>query len=344
MRDEAGGEAWAAARAAHPSRIAPHAMSVLEETVASTTTAAPTRRSAMSPTRRRHILEAYLYLMPWLIGFVVLTAGPMLVSLALSFTSYNVISAPTFIGAQNYVDAFTADQQFWPSLAKTFYYAIVSVPLGTVGSLALALLLNIKVKGTPIFRTIFFLPSLVPIVASVVLWIWLLQPEFGLINTLLYELFGVQGPGWFKSPEWAVPGLISLALWTGIGGTRMIIFLAGLQGVPEEMYEAAAIDGAGAWSRFRHVTLPMITPTIFVNLVLGIIGALQVFTPAFVATNGGPAFATWFFALHIYKNAFQYFNMGFASALAWIFAVIILFLTWIQFRTASAWVYYAGED
>ena len=312
--------------------------------MASTATTVPARRTPMSARRRRHILEAYLYLSPWLLGFVVLTAGPMLVSFLLSFSSYNVISTPEFVGLRNYTDAFTTDQQFWPSLAKTFYYAFVSVALGTVGSLALALLLNVKVKGTPIFRTLFFLPSLVPIVASVVLWIWLLEPDFGLVNTLLFRLVGVKGPSWFQSPDWAIPGLITLALWTGIGGTRMIIFLAGLQGVPEEMYEAASIDGAGVWGRFRHVTLPMITPTIFVNLVLGIIGALQVFTSAFIATNGGPAFATWFYALHIYKNAFQYFNMGYASALAWIFAAIILFLTWIQFRTARSWVYYAGEE
>ncbi len=312
--------------------------------MASTATTASARRTPMSARRKRHILEAYLYLSPWLLGFVVLTAGPMLVSFLLSFTSYNVISTPEFVGLRNYTDAFTTDQQFWPSLAKTFYYAFVSVVLGTIGSLALALLLNVKVRGTPLFRTLFFLPSLVPVVASVVLWIWLLEPDFGLVNSLLYRLVGVKGPSWFQSPEWAIPGLITLALWTGIGGTRMIIFLAGLQGVPEEMYEAASIDGAGVWGRFRHVTLPMITPTIFVNLVLGIIGALQVFTSAFIATNGGPAFATWFYALHIYKNAFQYFNMGYASALAWIFAAIILFLTWIQFRTARSWVYYAGEE
>jgi multiple sugar transport system permease protein len=312
--------------------------------VATASTTAPARRAAMSPMRRRQIVEAYLYLSPWLIGFVALTAGPMLVSLALSFTSYNVISAPTFIGVQNYVDAFTTDQQFWPSLVKTFYYAGLSVPIGIVGSLAVAMLLNVKVRGTPLFRTLFFLPSLVPIVASAVLWAWMLQPDWGLANMLLWQFFGIVGPRWFQDPEWAVPGLISLALWTSIGGTRMIIFLAGLQGVPEELYDAASIDGAGAWGRFRFVTLPMITPTIFVNLVLGVIGALQVFTPAFVVTNGGPAFATWFYALNIYKNAFQYFNMGYASALAWLFAILILALTWLQFRTAKSWVYYAGED
>jgi len=304
--------------------------------------AVPRRR--MSARRRRHIIEGYLFLSPWLIGYLLLTFGPAAASLFFSFTSYNVIAPPTFIGLQNYVDAFTTDQQFWPSMYKTFYYAVVTVPLGIVGSLAVALLLNVRVRGTSVFRTLFFMPSLVPIVASTVLWVWMLQPDWGLVNPVLWNLFGIQGPRWFESTEWAIPALITLALWTSIGGTRMIIFLAGLQGVPEELYDAASIDGAGRWARFVNVTIPMITPTVFFNLVLGIIGALQVFTSAFVATGGGPAYATWFYALHIYKNAFQYFNMGYASALAWIFFIIVLVVTFVQVRTSSAWVYYAGGE
>jgi multiple sugar transport system permease protein len=305
--------------------------------------AAPTRRK-MSRLRRQHIIEGYLLLTPWILGYLIFTAGPVVASFALSFTSYNLISPPRFIGLGNYVEAFTKDQQFWPSLGRTFYYASVSVPLGITGSLAVALLLNMRVKGSSFFRTLFFMPSLVPIVASTVLWVWLLQPDWGLVNLLLWKLTGLRGPRWFQSPEWAIWGLISLALWTSIGGTRMVIFLAGLQGVPSELYDAASIDGANAWQRFRHVTLPMITPIVFFNLVLGIIGALQVFTSAFVATGGGPAYATWFYALHIYKAAFSYFSMGYASALAWIFLVIILFLTWVQFKLSGYWVYYAGED
>jgi multiple sugar transport system permease protein len=301
-------------------------------------------RRGLSRLRRRHILEGYLYLTPWLIGYLLFTAGPVLASLVLSFTSYNLISAPTFIGFGNYVEAFTKDQQFWPSLQRTFNYAIISVPLGIVGSLAVALLLNVRVKGTTFFRTLFFMPSLVPIVASTVLWAWLLQPDWGLVNTAIFNLTGQPGPRWFQAPEWAMPGLISLSLWTSIGGTRMIIFLAGLQGVPNELYEAAHIDGAGRWGRFRHVTLPMITPTIFFNLVLGIIASLQVFTSAFVATGGGPAYATWFYALHIYKQAFSYYSMGYASALAWVFLIIILALTWVQFWLSRRWVYYAAEN
>jgi multiple sugar transport system permease protein len=297
----------------------------------------------MSRRRRRHILSGYLYLAPWLLGFVLFWLGPAAASLGLSLASYDVISTPSFIGLKNYVDALTRDQLFWPSLVKTIYYAGASVPLGLLGSLAAALLLNQNLRGTSTFRTLFFIPSLIPIVASTVLWAWLLQPDWGLVNGLLYH-GGIPRPRWFASTEWAIPGLITLALWTSIGGPRMIIFLAGLQGVPEELHDAAAIDGAGRWQRFRHVTLPMLTPTIFFNLVLGIIGALQVFTSAYVATAGGPDYATWFYAVNIYYQAFQYFNMGYAAALAWLFAILIVILTWIQFRASRSWVYYAGGE
>ncbi|HUX88457.1 MAG TPA: sugar ABC transporter permease, partial [Chloroflexota bacterium] len=188
----------------------------------------------LSSRRRRHVIEGYLYLSPWLIGFVLFWLGPALASLVLSFTNYNVISAPNFVGTANYIKAFTQDQLFWPSLVKTIYFAGVSVPLGLLGSLAAAMLLNVKVRGTSFFRTLFFMPSLVPIVASTVLWAWLLQPDWGIVNSLLLRV-GISGPRWFESTEWAIPGLISLALWTSIGGPRMIIFLAGLQGVPEEL-------------------------------------------------------------------------------------------------------------
>jgi multiple sugar transport system permease protein len=233
----------------------------------------------------------------------------------------------------------------WPFLAIRSFgtFALISVPLGMAGSLLLAILLNQGAKGTSIFRTLFFLPGLTPIVATALLWTVLLQPETGVINYLLSKV-SIPGPKWFGSVEWAIPGLILMTTWRSIGSNRMIIFLAGLQGVPQQLYDAAAIDGAGRWARFRHVTLPMISPTMFFNLVLGIIGALQVFAAALVATNGGPAYATWFFALHIYTQAFQYFEMGYGSALAWIFLVVMLVFTYIQFRSASRWVYYEGED
>jgi len=204
-------------------------------------------------------------------------------------------------------------------------------------------LLNQRLRGTSLYRTFFFLPSLTPAVAVAILWTWLLQPDVGLFNYVL-SLVGIQGPKWLGSTDWAMPSLIAIALWTGIGGNRMMIFLAGLQGVPQELYDAADIDGAGTLQRFRHITLPMISPTMFFNLVLGVIAALKVFTVAFIATQGGPAFSTWFISLHIWSQAFKYLEMGYASALAWVFTLILLTLTAIQFRVSRHWVYYEGED
>ena len=307
-------------------------------------TARAARRSAPekgSTARRREAILGYAYLSPWLIGFLGLTLGPGLASLALSFTRYNVLRPPVVVGFENYVRAFTQDELFYSSLARTFYFAFLFVPLASLGSLGLAILLNAKVRGTTVFRTLFFVPSLVPIIAAVVLWAWLLNPDWGIVNQALRRL-GADPPLWFNDRKWALPALVAMSLWGSVGSTRMIIFLAGLQGVPDELYDAAAIDGANAWHRVRHVTLPLITPTIFFNLVLGIIGALQVFTSAFVATRGGPAYATWFFGLHIYKHAFEYFNMGYAATLAWLFAVVIIALTVVQQRLSTRWVFYYG--
>lgn len=297
----------------------------------------------LSRARRREAIEGYLYLLPWLLGFLIFTAGPMLTSLYLSFTEYRVTSPPTFIGWANYKTALFDDPLFWSSLGRTFYFALVSVPIGLVGSLLLAMLLNQGLKGTNVLRTIFFLPGLTPIVATALIWTILLQPETGYINYLL-DLIYIDGPKWFGSVAWAIPGLILMTTWRTLGSNRMIIFLAGLQGVPESLYDAASIDGANSWHRFRHVTLPMISPTLFFNLVLGIIGALKVFAAAMIATRGGPAYATWFFALHIYSQAFEYFEMGYGSALAWVFLLVMLLFTYIQFRASSRWVYYEGEE
>jgi len=299
-------------------------------------------KARRSPARRREAIEGYLYLLPWLIGFIVFTGGPMLASLYLSLTEYRITSPPVWIGLENYKNAFTVDPLFWPSLRRTFYFALFAVPIGLVGSLLLAMLLNQKVRGKSWFRTIFFLPGLTPIVASALLWTVLLQPETGIVNFLLGKV-GIPGPKWFGSVAWAIPGLVLMTTWGSVGSNRMIIFLAGLQGVPSSLYDAASIDGANGWQKFWHVTLPMISPTLFFNLVLGIIGALQIFAAALVATSGGPAYATWFFALHIYTQAFQYFEMGYGSALAWIFLVVMLAFTYIQFRSSASWVYYEGE-
>ena len=301
--------------------------------------ASPKQRYSKS--RRRENVYGYLFMLPWLIGFFGLFLGPGLASLGFSFTKYDVLSPPQFIGLGNYVKMFTQDDLFWPSLWRTFYYAAVGVPLGVFSSMCLAILLNTKLRGITVFRTLFFMPSLVPLVASAVLWVWLLNADFGIVNQGLRAI-GLNPPGWFSDRKWAIPSLILMALWQGAGGTRMIIFLAGLQGVPDELYDAASIDGAGAWRRTVHVTLPLLTPTIFFNLVLGVIGALQTFAAAFVATQGGPGFATWFFGLHIWKQAFDYWNMGYGAALAWFFAIIIIALTLLQQRLSERWVFYYG--
>lgn len=296
----------------------------------------------LSPRKRWQNFYGYLFLTPWLLGFFGLFLGPGLYSLYLSLTKYDVLSPPAFIGFENYVKMFTDDPLFWPSIWRTVYYAGVGVPLGVVGSMFLAILLNNKIRALPAYRTLFFMPTLVPIVASVVLWKWLLNDDFGVVNQALRGLGMVDPPGWFGDRRWAIPSLIMMGLWQGIGGTRMIIFLAGLQGIPEELYDAASIDGAGSWEKLWNVTLPMLTPTIFFNMILGIIGGLQTFTAAFVATEGGPGFATWFFSLHLYKQAFDYWNMGYAASLAWFFAVIIVALTVWQMRLSTRWVFYYG--
>jgi len=301
-----------------------------------------TRRHKASRSARRQNLLGYLWISPWLLGFVIFTAGPMIASLVLSFTNYRIINVIKWAGLDNYVYALTKDELFWPSMGITFYYMLIAVPLGLLGSLLLAMLLNQRVRGESIFRTLFYLPSLTPAAAAALLWAWLLHAEVGLVNYIL-SLIGIKGPPWLGSVRWAMPAIILITLWTGMGGGRMIIFLAGLQGVPQEFYEAAEIDGASGWRKFLHITLPMISPTIFFNLVLGIIGALQVFTTAYITTKGGPGRATWFFALHIYTSAFEYFDMGYASTLAWFLFLVLLVFTIIQLRLSEMWVYYAGS-
>jgi multiple sugar transport system permease protein len=294
--------------------------------------------------RGREALAGYLFLLPWLIGLLCFTAIPMLASAYFSFTRYDVVNAPEFTGLKNFQEIFTKDRLFWKSMGLTFRYAIIVVPLSLIGSLAAAMLLNQALKGTTFFRTFFFLPHLTPVAASAVLWAWMFNPDVGPVNYFIRNSLGIQdAPGWFRDPQWAMTGLIIMAMWGAIGGNTMLIFLAGLQGVPQELYEAASIDGATAWAKFRNVTIPLLTPTIFFNMVLGIIGALRVFTAAFIATAGGPAYATHFYALHIYEKAFKHFEMGYASALAWIFFFVMFVFTFIQFRASRRWVYYAGE-
>jgi multiple sugar transport system permease protein len=298
----------------------------------------------LSP-RAREEIAGWLWTSPWLLGFFLFVFGPMVASLYLSFTKYAIGGTPQVIGLDNFVRALSGkDDLFWPSMGRTVEYAFVMVPIGIGLSLLAATLLNQSLKGTAVFRTLFFLPSLTPVVAAAVIWRWLYQPDFGAINWLLWQLGVDEGPRWLTTPSLALPSLMLIALWASVGGGAMVIFLAGLQSVPRELHDAAAIDGANAWQRFRNVTLPLITPTIFFNLVIGIIAALKVFALAVLATQGGPNYATWFFNLHLYNNAFQFFEMGYASALAWIFFLLVVTLTFLNVRWSRSWVHYEGEE
>jgi multiple sugar transport system permease protein len=296
-----------------------------------------------SALQRREALEGYLWISPWIIGFLVFTAGPMLVSLYLSFTRYKIGATPEWIGLENYQQAFFVDPLFWPSLARTIVYAVVLVTIGVCLSLLAAVLLNQPVRGRGIFRALFYLPSLTPVVAQAVIWAWLFQPQFGLVNFVLKSL-GLPTPGWFTSQSWVIPAIIIVSLWASVGGGRMIIFLAGLQGVPGELYEAAELDGAGHLARFWNVTIPLISPTIMFNAIIGVIGSFSVFSIAYIAADGGPNYGSWFFMLHLYHNAFTYFQMGYASALAWVLFVLMMGLTLFQLWLSKKWVHYEYED
>ncbi len=286
-------------------------------------------------------LWGYVFALPWIVGLIVFWGGPIVTSLYLSFTEYGITSPPKWIGLANYT-AFQTDNLFLPSLGRTFSFAAMYVPVAIVGALLLAIVLNQKLVGTNIFRTVFFVPHLIPAVALAVVWIYLLQPTLGPINGFLRDLGIENPPAWFTSRDTALYSVTMINIWAAVGGNTMLIFLAGLQGVPQELYDAASIDGSGTWSKFRHVTLPLITPTIFFNLVLAVIGALKVFTTAMVATQGGPSYATWFFALHIYNHAFANFRLGYGSALAWVLAVILIIFTFVQVAYSRRWVHYEG--
>lgn len=321
-------------------------MSVVEVSAGSRRSALPWYANligARSPLEVRQAIYGYVFLIPWVLGLIVFVLGPILACLYFSFTDFEGVGALHFVGLANYTKAFTGDNLFWPSLGRTLEYSIIIVPIGLLCSLFLAILLNRAIRGISIFRTFFFLPTLTPPVALAILWTWLFDPSVGPINVTLKSI-GIPGPAWLQSPQWALPAIIIINLWGSVGGNTMIIFLAGLQGVPQELIEASEIDGAGRWAKFRHVTLPMISPTFLFNLILGVIGALKVFTTAFVATQGGPQYATWFFALDIYQQAFSYFRMGYASALSWIFVVVLLVFTYFQLVLSRRWVYYGGDQ
>lgn len=298
-------------------------------------------RKYVGAIERRNQRNGILFCLPSIIGLALFTAFPILASFYFSFCNYDGLNPAKWIGTANY-DRLLTDPLVKVSLYNTFYYALIAVPLGIVVAYILALLLNQKVKGMALFRTLFFLPSIVPTVASSVLWLWILNPQYGLINAIIEKVTHHAGPGWMSDPNLAKWGLIMMSTW-GVGGS-MLIFLAGLQNVPQDLLDAAEVDGATPWYKLWHVTIPMTSPQIFFNLIMGVIGSLQYFTQAYVMTGGmgTPADSTLFFALYLFKNAFMDFKMGYASAMAWLLFVVTLILTLGIFKGSDKHVYYGG--
>ncbi|MCY3020810.1 MAG: sugar ABC transporter permease [Planctomycetota bacterium] len=291
--------------------------------------------------QRHEAVAGYLFAAPAILGLALFTLGPILAALTYSFMHYEILTPGTWVGVDNYQRLFTTDRFFLTALWNTFYFTVLSVPLSIVLALGLALLLNLEIRGRALYRTFFYVPTVVPAVAGTLLWMWLFNAEYGLINVVLGYLHLPEIP-WLTSEYCTKPALIIMGLW-GVGG-GMIIFLAALQGVPRQYYEAAEIDGAGPWTKFRHVTLPMISPAMFFMLVMGAIGALQVFTQAYLMNSGGggPGDSTLFYVLYLYTEAFQNLHMGYAAAMAWVLFLAILAITGIQFVVARRWVYYEG--
>ncbi|MGW0226864.1 carbohydrate ABC transporter permease [Actinopolymorpha singaporensis] len=314
-----------------------------------TTTTAPstpaggrsaTRRSTRTPQQRRNFFWGLVFTSPAIIGLLWFTAYPVLVSLYYSFTSATMMKPAEWLGLGNY-ESLLSDSSWWSSLGNTLYYIVVSVPLGIAVALFLAILLNLNVRGQSIYRVIFYLPAIVPLVASAVVWLYVFNPQYGVLNTVL-GWFGITGPGWLASPEWAMPALIIFSTWGA--GNLMIILLAGLQDVPQDLHDQAKVDGAGVFRRFRHVSLPFLSPHLLFALVTGLIAGFQFFTPVFVLTNGtgGPAGKTLVSGLYLYQNAFQFFKVGYASAIAWVLFIIVGLGTALVFRLVGRRVYYGG--
>ncbi len=289
--------------------------------------------------RQKEIFWGYFFTLPAILGLLLWTIGPMLASLYFSFTDYKVIGDYQWVGFENYIEIFKNDLNFKKSLAVTFYFAIGSTLFTLVAALMIAILMNISVKGQAFFRTMYYLPVIVPAVASNILWLWLFNPDFGLLNSIL-DFFNLPKLMWIYDETTVIPSLILLSIWS-CGGTALI-FLAGLQDVPKQQLEAVEIDGGNAWHKFRFVTVPSLSPVIFFNLIMGIIGSFQAFTQAYVMTEGGPNNSTLFYVFLIYREAFQKNNMGYASALSWILFIIILILTLFIFKSSKSWVHYGG--
>jgi multiple sugar transport system permease protein len=300
-----------------------------------------TRGYWSSPRVRRANIYAYLCLLPWILGFLGFTLYPVVASFYFSLTEYPILNGPTFIGLDNYKTMFFGDDLFWQALRVTVVYTLFVVPIGVVVGYSMALLLNQKVLGLAVWRTVYYLPSIVPAVASAYLWSWMFNPDFGLINGFLI-FFGIHGPKWFGSETWVMPAFIIMALWGAGGG--LVLYLASLQSVPTALNEAASIDGASSWDRMINITLPMTSPVIVFTLITGIIGTFQIFTAGYIITAGGPDNASLFYVLYLFRNGWQYYKMGYASALAWVLLIIMLVLTLLTLWASRRFTYYEYED
>ena len=291
--------------------------------------------------RERHNLRmGLLFASPAILGLLLFVVYPIGASIYYSFTSYSVLQPPRWVGLENYRTLLTDDPVFYTTMWNTLVMAIFTIPLSVVVAMGLAMLLNLNVRGQSFYRTIFYLPTIVPFVASSVLWLWIYNPQYGIFNAMLWYV-GIEGPGWLSDPAWAKPALIIMNLW-GVG-SWMVIYLAGLQDVPQELYEAAELDGARWWDKTWNLTLPFMSPYILFSVILMLIGVFQYFTQVAVMTNGGPADSTRVYAFYLYQNAFTYFRMGYASAMAWLLFIFVVILTAIIFRTSARRVYYGGQ-
>ncbi len=292
----------------------------------------------ITPARAFRVLEPYLYLLPTIIGLMLFSAGAVAASFFISFTQWDVVSSPEWVWLDNYIALWQSDL-FWEVFRNTLYFILLAVPLSVACSLALALVANTGLKGITLFRTAYFLPVVSSMIAVALVWSWIYNPEYGLLNYLLQLLFGVKGPAWLDSTTWALPAMVIVTVWKGLGYS-MVIFLAGLQNIPQDLYHAATIDGAGVWKRFRHITLPMLSPTTFFVIVITLINSFQVFEQTYVLTRGGPANSTLTMSYYIYQNAFQYFQMGKAAAISYVLFAAIFVVTLVQFRIQKRWVFY----
>jgi multiple sugar transport system permease protein len=292
-----------------------------------------------SPSRIFRAIEPWLYLLPTLLGLALFSAGAVVASFLISFTTWDMITPPELVWMQNYLSLWRSDL-FWEVVINTLYFIVLAVPLSVSCSLALALAANTGLRGITFFRTAYFLPVVSSMIAVALVWSWVFNPEYGLLNYLLQVIFGVKGPSWLHSTAWAMPAMVIVTVWKGLGYS-MVIFLAGLQNIPQDLYHAATIDGAGVWKRFRHITFPMLSPTTFFVVVITLINAFQIFEQTYVLTRGGPANSTLTMSYYIYQNAFQYFQMGKAAALSYVLFAVIFVVTLIQFRIQKRWVFYA---